>query len=57
MCKTLGERLLMTSAFVAALGEGGRAGDVVSLGNHALKGVAQSQEILTMRRRPAPISE
>jgi adenylate cyclase len=46
MCKTLGKPLLMTSAFVAALGD---ARDVVSLGNHALKGVAQSQEILTLR--------
>jgi len=52
MCKTLGEPLLMTSAFVAGLGDGGATGDVVSLGDHALKGVAQSQEILTMRRRP-----
>jgi adenylate cyclase len=47
MCKTLGEPLLMTSAFVTALGD---AKDVVSLGDHALKGVAQSQEILTVRR-------
>jgi len=46
MCKTLGEPLLMTSAFVAALGT---SSDIVSLGSHALKGVAQSQEILTMR--------
>ena len=53
MCKTLGERLLMTSAFAAALGDSAVTGDVVSLGKHALKGVAQSQEILTMRRRQA----
>lgn len=52
MCKTLGEPLLMTSAFVQALGDS----EVVTLGQHALKGVAQSQEILTTRRRRAPAS-
>ncbi|HUQ04754.1 MAG TPA: adenylate/guanylate cyclase domain-containing protein [Kofleriaceae bacterium] len=55
MCKSLGESLLMTSAFAAALGD--ESGEVVSLGRHALKGVAQRQEILTTRRRHAPISE
>lgn len=52
LCKPLGEPLLMTSAFVSALGDGGDTREVVSLGHHALKGVAQSQEILTTRRRP-----
>jgi len=47
MCKVLGEPLLMTAAFAAALGEP----DVVSLGKFELKGVAQPQEILTTRRR------
>ena len=56
MCKTLGEPLLMTAAFAGALGAPGAA-DVVSLGEHALKGVAQPQEILTWRGRDAPISE
>lgn len=55
MCKTLGEPLLMTSSFAAALGT--RDVEVVSLGHHALKGVAQRQEILTTRRRHAAISE
>jgi adenylate cyclase len=49
MCKTLGEPLLMTSAFATALGA--TDVDVVSLGHHALKGVAQPQEILTTRPR------
>jgi adenylate cyclase len=47
MCKTLGEPLLMTSAFASALADPG----VVSLGRHALRGVAQAQEIFT-RRQP-----
>jgi len=47
MCKTLGEPLLMTSAFAQALGDP----DVISLGAFELKGVAQPQEILTTRRR------
>ncbi len=46
MCKSLGEPLLMTSAFARALD----ASDVVSLGLHPLRGVAQPQEILTTRR-------
>jgi len=53
MCKTLGEPLLMTSSFAAALDDK----DVVSLGHHALKGVAHPQEILTTRSRAAAISE
>ena len=47
MCKVLGEPLLMTAAFAAALGDP----DVVSLGSFELKGVAQAQEILTTRKR------
>lgn len=50
MCKTLGEPLLMTASFADALGENVARADVVSLGQHALKGVAQPQEILTTRR-------
>lgn len=46
MCKTLGEPLLMTAAFAAALGREG----LVSLGDHTLRGVSQPQEILTTRR-------
>jgi adenylate cyclase len=57
MCKTLGEPLLMTASFAGALGAAGVDVDVVSLGHHALKGVAQPQEILTVRRRQAPVSE
>lgn len=45
MCKPLGENLLMTADFVGALGEA----DVVSLGRHALKGVAEPKELFTMR--------
>lgn len=47
MCKSLGEPLLLTSSFARQLGDA----DVVSLGHHALKGVARPQEILTTRRR------
>jgi adenylate cyclase len=47
MCKVLGEPLLMTSAFASALSDP----EVTSLGHHQLKGVAQPQEILTVRRR------
>jgi adenylate cyclase len=47
MCKTLGEPLLMTAAFASAVGDD----DTVSLGHHALRGVAQPQEIHTLRRR------
>lgn len=49
MRKTLGGPLLMTSSFAQALGDGARA-KVVSLGQHALKGVVQPQEILTTGR-------
>lgn len=49
MCKTLDEPLLMTSAFVAALGESEVRSEIVSLGSHALKGVAQAQEILAIK--------
>jgi adenylate cyclase len=55
MCKALGEPLLMTAAFAGALAD--PSGEVVSLGQHALKGVAQPQEILTTRVRHEPISE
>jgi adenylate cyclase len=47
MCKSLGEPLLMTAAFAAALGDV----ELRSLGHHALKGVAKPQEILTQARR------
>jgi adenylate cyclase len=46
MCKPLATPLLMTAAFAAALDDA--AANVVSLGQHALKGVAQPQEILTI---------
>jgi adenylate cyclase len=45
MCKTLGEPLLMTDAFAAALGDDA----VVSLGEHALRGVSLPQRLLTVR--------
>jgi class 3 adenylate cyclase len=50
MCKPLGEPLLMTEAFAAALG----GDDVVSLGEHALRGVSRPQQLLTARRSPIP---
>lgn len=56
MCKTIGEPLLMTAAFVGAL-DTLDSSDVISLGAHALKGVALPQEILTTRRRVAAKSE
>lgn len=39
----------MTADFVAALGEV----EVVSLGRHALKGVAEPKELYTLRRSAA----
>jgi adenylate cyclase len=46
MCKTLGQPLLLTAAFTGALAEP----DIVSLGHHSLRGVAQPQELFTVRR-------
>jgi adenylate cyclase len=45
MCKPLQEPLLMTRAFADGVGDA----DLVSLGHHALKGVAQPAELLTIR--------
>ena len=45
LAKDLGVPLLMTAELAAALGRD----DVVSLGFHALKGVGEPREILTMR--------
>jgi adenylate cyclase len=50
MCKPLGQSLLMTASFAEALGDA----EVVSLGHHALKGVAQPQELLTLAAPVGP---
>lgn len=50
MCKVLGEPVLMTESFARAL----PACDLVSLGSHALKGVAEPAVLYTTRRRRAP---
>lgn len=45
LCKSLGSPLLMTAPFVRSLDRR----DVLSLGEHVLKGVSNPQEILTLR--------
>ena len=45
LCKTLGESVLISSAFAAGL-----PGELLSLGEHSLRGVSARQEIFTLPR-------
>jgi len=48
MCRSLEQRVIVSSAFAAAAGP--RRGDLVSLGRYALRGVGQPQELFTIDR-------
>jgi adenylate cyclase len=49
MCRSLEQRVIVSSAFAAAAGP--RRRDLVSLGRYALRGVGQPQELFTIDRR------
>jgi adenylate cyclase len=48
MCRSLDQRVIVSSAFAAAAGP--RRRDLVSLGRYALRGVGQPQELFTIDR-------
>jgi adenylate cyclase len=47
MCRSVDQKMLVSAAFAAALGAGGR---LVSVGRYALRGVKQPQELFTLDR-------
>jgi adenylate cyclase len=52
MCRSLDQRVIVSSAFAAAAGA--RRADLVSLGRYALRGVGQPQELFTLDRSRLP---
>jgi adenylate cyclase len=53
MCRSLDQRVIVSSAFAEAAGP--RRRDLVSLGRYALRGVGQPQELFTIDRQAAAI--